>query len=707
MKKIIIFIALLFSFLYGCTSIENTGSSKDNSSNTSQNYIITFDKNGGNGEMASLSATSNRLKLSKNTFYRDGYIFIGWSNDPQGSVIYGDEETISINSNIVLYALWKSESSGVESSYTITFNSNGGVGSMENQSVVQGKRVQINISEFYKNGYYFAGWSKSDNNIVEYKDGDYITLNADITLYACWSESTPPAGVTYTIFYNANNGDGYMVPTVSEAGSVQLSPNIFYRPGFTFEGWSTDENGEVVYKDGATITLYNDINLYAVWKEVQYFTITFHAENGTGETSTYKVASNLMPAKLPYNTFENGGKKFTGWESADKRIKYIDGDDTVTLSNNIDLYATWYDNPVTIKFDHNNGTGSSEVIYTTAGNSIKLPKADVTRNGYELLGSYTCFADGVYGGVFRFGNDYAVPENAKEVVFSVGWRELPKPPLPVFGGNSTVYKDTYVFVKGVDMKKSDWIESLTPGLFYGVWRPDGGWYDSSQWRYNMCWAGTASNMLHWWYDRNKENIDKYYKYYASDEALSIKPEHGYYGEGVSDIFVTYRQHWIDAAYKMDIGIAWYLFGTHFNKSGGGYFKEVLGEDSSTLIEFFPGITQYVFNTNVGKALENGMAVGLAEINGFGSHAITLWGAHFNSEGLIDGIFVSDSGTRSGNNAPHGYDTGLIYMYIEYDSAGKPYMTNDFGSRLPLTQLVILGEGADLWQKYFDTHKPIR
>lgn len=709
MRKNLIFLALLFSFLYGCSSIDGNGLLKDNNNTSGPDvsYTITFDKNGGNGEMAPLLAISNSVKLTKNRFYRDGYTFIGWSTTPQGSVIYGDEETISINKDMKFYAVWQSESTGTESYYTITFNSNGGIGSMENQSVLQGKRVQVNLNEFYYNGYNFTGWSYLNNNIPEIKDGGYITLNSDVTLYACWSENTPPAGVTYTIFYNANNGDGYMVPTVSEAGSVQLSPNIFYRPGFSFEGWSTVENGEVVYKDNATVMLYSDMNLYAVWKEVQYFTITFHANNGTDATSTYKVASNLMPAKLPYNTFENGGKKFTGWESKDKTIKYIDGDDTVTLSNNIDLYATWYDNPVTIKFDAFNGTDESIIIYTAAGNKINLPKADFTRNGYELLGSYTCYADEVYDRVYRFGEEYAVPNGAKEVVFSVGWRKLPEPPLPVFGGNSTKYKDTYVLFYGVNTTKSDWIESLTPGLFYGVWNKNAGWYDSSQWRYNMCWAGTSSNMLHWWYDRNKESIEKYYAHYASDEALSIRPPAGYYGEGVSDIFTTYRQHWIDAAYKMDVGLAWYLFGTHYNKSGGGYFKEVLGEDSSTLIEYFPGITQYVFNTNINKVIENGMVAGLAEINGFGSHAITLWGVHFDKDGLVDGVIVSDSGTRSGNNAPHGYDTGLIYMHIEYDTEGRPFMTNDFGSRLRLTQLVILGNGEEQWKKYFETHKPIR
>lgn len=713
LKFIFLFLFGLF-FVVGCnsTSSNSSYSISDNSSgNTGDNasYTVSFNSNGGAGEMKSVTVSGGKYKLPLNTYYYEGYNFIGWSNSSNGELLYGDGEEIEVSSNITLYALWQEESSsGVETYYTITFDSNGGDGVMESQSALQGKRVQITLNSFLKNGYSFTGWSLSNSNIPYYSNGDYITVNSDITLYACWKDDSISTA-SYTVYFNGNNGDGYMPPLKVNGGETfELTSNIFTRAGFAFEGWSLTENGEVAYKDGASLSINSDIELFAVWKSVPFYNITFHSNNGKDEVISVSFPSNVMPVKLPDNTFQNGSKKFTGWTTSDNSVSYIDGCDVVYLTGDLDLYASWSDNPVKITFDAFNGKDEYSIIYAMAGSVINLPKAEFTRNGYELLGSYTCYVDEIYGGVHRFGVDYTVPSDAKEIVFSVGWRELPKPPTPAFGGNSDKYKNQYVLVKGVNMTKKDWIESLTPGLFYGVWNVNAGWYDSSQWRYNLCWAGTSSNMLHWWYDRNKENIEKYYAHYASDEVVNNKPSSKYYGEGVSDIFIIFRDHWKDAGYLIEIGLEWYIFGTHYNKNGGGYFKEVfLEEDVPSVIEEYSGITQYTFNTNINKAFDNGMAVGLAEVNGFGSHAITLWGVHYDDEGLIDGVIVADSGTRSGNNAPTGYDTGLIYMNIIYDNFGKPFMTNSYGSRLPLTKLVLLGDGAEQWKKYFDTHEPIR
>lgn len=706
LKFIFLFSFSIF-FIFGCDSSNSNssaGTGGDSSGNTGDNtsYTVTFNGNGGTGEMNSVTVSGGKYKLPLNTFYYDGYNFIGWSDSSNGELLYGDGEEIEVSSNIILYALWQEESSsGVETYYTISFNSNGGEGLMDSQSVLQGKRVQINLNSFLKTGYTFTGWSTENNNIPVYTNGDYITVDSDITLYACWKEDTS-AALTYTVYFNSNNGDGYMPPLKVNGGEMfELTSNIFTRAGYTFEGWSLSENGEVVYKDGASLSINSDIELFAVWKSVPFYSITFHSNNGSDEKISVTFASNVMPVKLPYNTFQNGSKKFTGWKSSDNSISYIDGCDVVYLTGDIDLYASWSDNPVTITFDPLGGTGEMPDIYAVPGDVIKLPAAEFTRSGYELKDTYTYY---IY--TYRFGDDFIVPDT--DVVLYANWRELPKPPLPVFGGNSDKYKNQYVLVKGVNMTEKDWIQSLTPGLFYGVWNKNAGWYDSSQWRYNLCWAGTSSNMLHWWYDRNKENIEKYYNYYASDEIVNNKPSSKYYGKGESDIFITFRDHWKDAGYLIEIGLEWYIFGTHYNKNGGGYFKEVfLEEDLSSVIESYAGLTQYLLNTSVNKAFEKGMAVGLAEVNGFGSHAITLWGAHYDDNGLIDGVIVADSGTRSGNNAPSGYDTGLVYMNIEYDNMGKPFMTNGFGSRLPLTKIVLLGDGAEQWKKYFDTHEKIR
>lgn len=507
----------------------------------------------------------------------------------------------------------------------------------------------------------------------------------------------------FTVYFNSNNGDGYMVPLEIKNGeSKQLTKNDFSRGGYVFKGWATSSDGSVVYYDQEYISISSDINLYAVWEVLPSFTITYHSNNGTNNIKQVKHfapnAGNFF--YLDANEFSNGDNKFVGWSYSENGndLAFQDKGPVYELTSNIDLYAMWEPNPIEITFDPRGGTGDVVVLYARTGDVIKIPPVDYYRDGFLLKGAYS-YNLKTYG----VGMDFEVPN--ENVSFWTLWVELPKEPLPSFGGNSTKYKNTYALINGVNMTKADWVESLTPKIYYGVWREDAGWYDSSQWHYNLCWAGTSSNMLHWWHDRNKDNIETYYKHYASPDV--VRPNVAYHGRGVSDIFDLFKNNWRDAAWYVDNGLEWFFIGTHYNKNSGAYFKEVFGDDISSMVESFPGLTQYTFNTNVERALDNGLMTGLTEINGFGPHAITLWGVHYDENGLIDGVIVADSGTRSGNNAPDNLDTGLIYMNVEYDKLGKVFMTNPYGSRIPLTNLILLSDGAELWKKYFETHNPIR
>lgn len=76
----------------------------------SDEYTVTFDANGGTGEMeAEVFAYSNyKMKLTANAFTRDGYIFCGWSESPDATeAVYKDGESIMPTSDMTLYAVWK------------------------------------------------------------------------------------------------------------------------------------------------------------------------------------------------------------------------------------------------------------------------------------------------------------------------------------------------------------------------------------------------------------------------------------------------------------------------------------------------------------------------------------------------------------------------------------------------------------------------
>ena len=69
---------------------------------------VTFNSNGGNGEMAEQEFESGvPQKLEKNHFSRDGYVFQGWSTAASGEEVeYQDEQEITVDSDMPLYAVW-------------------------------------------------------------------------------------------------------------------------------------------------------------------------------------------------------------------------------------------------------------------------------------------------------------------------------------------------------------------------------------------------------------------------------------------------------------------------------------------------------------------------------------------------------------------------------------------------------------------------
>ncbi len=84
---------------------------------------------------------------------------------------------------------------------------------------------------------------------------------------------------THTIHFEKNGGQGTMNDqTVNEFEPTALQTNAFTREGYVFEGWSTTADGTGdFYADGATVTLLDDLTLYAQWDPL--FNITLMQPN--------------------------------------------------------------------------------------------------------------------------------------------------------------------------------------------------------------------------------------------------------------------------------------------------------------------------------------------------------------------------------------------------------------------------------------------
>ena len=71
---------------------------------------IIYDANGGTGEMdPTVDIPGESIKLNKNTFTKDDYVFQGWDTNSAGTtVVYADEATLTMpDTDTTLYAVWK------------------------------------------------------------------------------------------------------------------------------------------------------------------------------------------------------------------------------------------------------------------------------------------------------------------------------------------------------------------------------------------------------------------------------------------------------------------------------------------------------------------------------------------------------------------------------------------------------------------------
>ena len=108
---------------------------------------------------------------------------IGYAiNGTCGTVTIGGLET-----NVIQYSTFVYTPSDNSHTYSVHFDSNGGEGSMSDQSITSNTPQSLTASTFTREGYQFRGWnSKADGSGIKYADQQIIFVPEDMTLYAMW-----------------------------------------------------------------------------------------------------------------------------------------------------------------------------------------------------------------------------------------------------------------------------------------------------------------------------------------------------------------------------------------------------------------------------------------------------------------------------------------------------------------------------------------
>ena len=218
--------------------------------------------------------------------WRTGYQFNNWygnnnfTGDPITSIAPGT------TGEQWLYARWTANT------YNVAFNANGGTGTMEPQTHTYDASQALTSNAFTRTGYAFSHWATNpDGTGTTYTNGQTVqnltTSNgATIPLYAQWNP------ITYTVSFNANGGTGTMAAqTHTYDASQALTSNAFTNAGYSFTGWATAADDDVVYTNGQSVsnlasTQDANVELFAKW------TVNPAHFSGTGtEADPYLIKS--------------------------------------------------------------------------------------------------------------------------------------------------------------------------------------------------------------------------------------------------------------------------------------------------------------------------------------------------------------------------------------------------------------------------------
>ena len=210
-------------------------------------------------------------------------------------------------------------------------------------------------------GYTFNGWTKTQGSSnINYSPGDPIGDDADVTLYAVWSQNVTK---TWSIIYNANGGTNAPSPQTANVGqSIIITQDKPIRSGYTFLGWSTwsgSTEPETAFTPGYSYRSASDITLYAVWKQNQttQYSLSFSLQGGTGTFNTlYGVYGERL--FIPSSSPTKNGYTFQGWSTSSTGSPQYQPGDYYTIYSNTILYAIWGESTqyCTITFNANGGS---------------------------------------------------------------------------------------------------------------------------------------------------------------------------------------------------------------------------------------------------------------------------------------------------------------------------------------------------------------
>lgn len=355
---------------------------------------ITFEENGGSSVVDLSGKSGSEIGTLPLPTY-EGYTFEGWFSDPALTANFS--ATDFGKKDVTLYAKW------LRNSFAVTFDANSGafVNSANTATWHTGDEEPDLIVNPTRNLYAFGGWDvikdtatsslvSADGSFVtsysnlslKFSDGKLIIKDTgSLTLYADWVAN-------YATISFVSNGGSSVSSITADIGSTIIAPAIPIREHYSFGGWFIDSSLSGTAYVFSTMPT-NNLTLYAKWTLLTH-SIVFHSNGGSSvATITADAGSEIV---IPDDPVRDDGYHFEGWYSNEELTESYTLSTTMP-SEDVDLYAKWEENTMTIGFVFGNDLVDSEGqsqylefwVVQTGDTSTMLP-GDPIYDGHKLTG---------------------------------------------------------------------------------------------------------------------------------------------------------------------------------------------------------------------------------------------------------------------------------------------------------------------------------
>lgn len=368
-------------------------------------YTISYNANGGTGAPSSQTKYyGTTLTLSSTKPYRTGYTFKGWALYASStSPLYQPGDDYNYNISRTLYAVWEKDAPPAPTTYTVSYNANGGSGAPASQTKTKDIALTLSGTKPTRSGYTFLGWATSSSaTSASYQPGGSYTANASVTLYAVWSCNHPSSKKVWDT--------GCDWRTVCDNCGATLSSGTLHGP-YTYGDW--------VYYSGS------QHSRYKTCIHGDYTTTEYASHNTSAQYEQYSASQHK---KYSYCADCNSTVEATSYESHTFTSSTVNGQVVSTCS--LCGYTKTSAQTYTVSYNPNGGYNAPASQTKVHGVTLTLSSSVPYRFNYEFVGWATNSNSSVAS--YYAGGSYT--DNASVTLYAV-WRYKPATYTVAFDAN--------------------------------------------------------------------------------------------------------------------------------------------------------------------------------------------------------------------------------------------------------------------------------